>query len=102
MTLLLAPGHDSSQPRPSFCNLDKDYSAIQELPVHSFDGGLGLLLVGVRHERETSRPLRCPIHHEVNFREITKFLERIPEALFGRTERETVDVQPGSGAMGGT
>jgi hypothetical protein len=31
MTHLLAPGHDSSKPGPSFCNLDKDYSAIQEL-----------------------------------------------------------------------
>uniref|UniRef100_A0A0A9G8N8 Uncharacterized protein n=1 Tax=Arundo donax TaxID=35708 RepID=A0A0A9G8N8_ARUDO len=96
-----APGAmlQGSEPRPSVCNLDEDYSAIQEFPMHPFHGVLGFILVGVRQERETSRPLRNSIHHEMNFGELTKLLERLLEALFGCTERETADVQPGGGAV---
>lgn len=61
------PGHDPSGFRPSFRNLDKDYSTIQELPVHSFHGAPGFLLFGVRKESETSRSLRYSIHHETNW-----------------------------------
>lgn len=45
---------------------NKHFNIFFYLPVHSFDGVLGFLLVGVRHERETSWPLCNSIHHELN------------------------------------
>lgn len=69
--------------------------------MHSFHGALGFLLIGVREETEASRPLRYSIHNEMNFREVTKLLERAPEALFCCPERKTADVQPGGRAMRG-